>query len=350
MEYKELVRRYDDSKDKKDIAKVEKFMIIFGIIAMVIFAIVLAFYFCKFNNSLSPDNNVWGAFGDYVGGVLNPVFAFLSFMALLLTLIQQQKQLIQNSKALFQNQIELENSTRELANSASALEASKEISLKQVKHMEIQAEKEDIYRMIKHVYGEIEKYINSKEKVFVLPIDPFSHDDQDFDRHLLHEVFTFPSCKKFNISGSSVNLTTTKEIASRISALLIELKDHLQSYQHLVDNDHITQFYILRVLRWAKGLHYHEHFIDIYAAYFDNDMPLMKLEIEGAQDNLQRFIKNLCKSKLIDSSARSLNENGCFSVEFVCQKEHKPQVREAATKCNIIIKSLRHRHNRIWSA
>lgn len=42
---------------------------------------------------LSPDQAVWGVFGDYVGGLLNPFFSFLAFIGVLITVVLQSKQL-----------------------------------------------------------------------------------------------------------------------------------------------------------------------------------------------------------------------------------------------------------------
>lgn len=41
---------------------------------------------------LSNDKDKWGVFGDYIGGVLNPILAFLSFIAVLFTIESQNKQ------------------------------------------------------------------------------------------------------------------------------------------------------------------------------------------------------------------------------------------------------------------
>lgn len=66
--------------------------------------ITYAFFF---PGPIEPDHGKWGQFGDFFGGTLNPVFGFLSFLALLLALILQSR--------------ELSISSRELANSARAL-------------------------------------------------------------------------------------------------------------------------------------------------------------------------------------------------------------------------------------
>ncbi len=41
--------------------------------------IVVGFYFYNFNDYLTQDQSTWGAFGDYVGGILNPAIAFFVF-------------------------------------------------------------------------------------------------------------------------------------------------------------------------------------------------------------------------------------------------------------------------------
>lgn len=55
-------------------------------------AVVLALYFYQFHATLSLENTVWGQFGDYLGGVMNPILGFFSFIALLLALMVQAAQ------------------------------------------------------------------------------------------------------------------------------------------------------------------------------------------------------------------------------------------------------------------
>jgi hypothetical protein len=69
--------------------------------------IVLSVYLLWFWRAPSDDPQHWGQFGDYVGGLLNPTFAFLALLALLATLSLQMR--------------ELRHSVQELANSADAL-------------------------------------------------------------------------------------------------------------------------------------------------------------------------------------------------------------------------------------
>ena len=82
---------------------------------MAIFA-----YRWQFNGPASADPAVWGQFGDFLGGTLNPVFAYLSFTALVITLALQTRQLSLSVQQLELSKAELEATRLELQRSADA--------------------------------------------------------------------------------------------------------------------------------------------------------------------------------------------------------------------------------------
>ena len=86
-------------------------------IALIGTLIVSAIYVFNFYGPLSDQHERWGQFGDYIGGLLNPVFGLLSFGALLIALVLQSK--------------ELHASTHELHASAQALDAQHVVLTKQ---------------------------------------------------------------------------------------------------------------------------------------------------------------------------------------------------------------------------
>ena len=108
-----------------------------GIIIFIFLSFLLFMYFSTFTK-LSLEPSIWGAFGDYIGGLLNPLFGFLGFVGLLITINYQSKQLKQNRKtlkktttaieqnerALKQNQKDLKLTRKELKNSNKQLELS----------------------------------------------------------------------------------------------------------------------------------------------------------------------------------------------------------------------------------
>ena len=63
------------------------------LIAITFFLFVLGLYFTHFNKELSSSNSVWGTFGDYMGGTLNPILSFLSLIAILYTITLQSHEI-----------------------------------------------------------------------------------------------------------------------------------------------------------------------------------------------------------------------------------------------------------------
>ncbi|MGR9014749.1 MAG: type II toxin-antitoxin system HicB family antitoxin [Gammaproteobacteria bacterium] len=64
-----------------------------GVVCIIVL-IVLGFYFGNFHNGLSKGNGDWGTFGDYFGGILNPVIASFAFYLIAETYKLQKKELV----------------------------------------------------------------------------------------------------------------------------------------------------------------------------------------------------------------------------------------------------------------
>ncbi len=91
-------------------------LLIIFIISIICSGIVIYFYSSTFSGTITVSHERWGTFGDFFGGTLSPIFSFLALLALLLTIIIQNK--------------ELTLSTIEFAKSAEALaEQSKSIRI-----------------------------------------------------------------------------------------------------------------------------------------------------------------------------------------------------------------------------
>lgn len=71
-------------------------------ISILLIALVWGFYFINFgiNGSLSKSGEVWGQFGDYVGGVINPLLTFITIFLLI-----KSQGLQQEANAALINQI-----------------------------------------------------------------------------------------------------------------------------------------------------------------------------------------------------------------------------------------------------
>lgn len=97
--------------------KIPNWLLALVSIALTCAAILISLYIWNFFGPLSNDQGVWGQFGDYVGGILNPLFSITALFALLYTIVLQAK--------------ELRDSSEQLKKSASALIAQNSVLLKQ---------------------------------------------------------------------------------------------------------------------------------------------------------------------------------------------------------------------------
>jgi len=63
------------------------------IFAVLLMVVLLSLYVMTFGTVISDSQSVWGAFGDYFGGILNPIFGALAFVGVLWSLHLQLGQL-----------------------------------------------------------------------------------------------------------------------------------------------------------------------------------------------------------------------------------------------------------------
>ncbi|WP_340121322.1 putative phage abortive infection protein [Methylobacter svalbardensis] len=73
------------------------------LVAFTLAVVLIYSYFFSFPFSLSKGDKwqeVWGQFGDYVGGILNPLFSLTTIFALLYTIILQSKELRESTEQL----------------------------------------------------------------------------------------------------------------------------------------------------------------------------------------------------------------------------------------------------------
>ena len=123
-----------------------KYLVAIGLIALTVVLLVFLFYFYNFSAPLSNSQQIWGEFGDFIGGTLNPILSFLALIALLMTITLQSKQ-------LFFSRQELELTKMELAKTADAAQ-------KQVQHFENEAIRADLYKIIQKLSDRVNRNYN----------------------------------------------------------------------------------------------------------------------------------------------------------------------------------------------
>jgi len=94
-------------------------------LGLIFLIVVLTSYITpRANLPIGTDPSYWGAFGDYVGGILNPIFGIFTLLGLVIT-VWLQKEILETQKQ------ELADTREELAKSAKALEIQNKTMLAQ---------------------------------------------------------------------------------------------------------------------------------------------------------------------------------------------------------------------------
>ena len=84
-----------------DLEKLERQVKWSRVIAVLIGTVVIGAYSLNFYNSnLSPSTDSWGQFGDYIGGILNPIIAYLALYWLTQSVLLQKQELADTKQAL----------------------------------------------------------------------------------------------------------------------------------------------------------------------------------------------------------------------------------------------------------
>lgn len=78
----------------------------FVLVICTLVLVVLGLYFGNFHYGLSDKNEVWGTFGDYFGGIINPVIALFVLYWIVET-YKLQKTELQETKRLINDQVKL---------------------------------------------------------------------------------------------------------------------------------------------------------------------------------------------------------------------------------------------------
>jgi hypothetical protein len=175
----------------------------------------LGFYFWRFHLGLSIEQHVWGQFGDYVGGTLNPLFAFTALLALLYTVKLQSR--------------ELRNSAEQLTKSAKALEKQNLVLRKQ----SFEATFFQLLRLYSDVVQEL--HITRERRSDGVKV---KHEDKQCLRVLYREL--------------SSPVTRGDSMQSRLEALNDAYRSFYGKYGHLIGHYFRTIYQVVKIVEMSE--------------------------------------------------------------------------------------------------
>jgi large-conductance mechanosensitive channel len=151
---------------KKILAWLDKNIIpIVGLIAIAI----VSLYFFKFHHGFSDDNGKWGTFGDYIGGILNPIIAGFALYLIAKTYdlqkkeLEETKQLLKLSTDAQENQIKLAALTALISSNFAKITILESEEIKWSEKLQLQ-EKEKINQRVNLDLGERLRTLNDSLK------------------------------------------------------------------------------------------------------------------------------------------------------------------------------------------
>lgn len=207
-------------------------LIMIGLLSTAVGAAVLvigAYAFHFWDKAISSDPDKWGPFGDYIGGILNPIFGFCSFSALLVTLHFQARSLKDSAAALEITQREHEQSQKLAA--AEARRRDNEIL------------KADLHEMIKAVHSEIQERF---------------YRGVDFGPGFTLGYFFSSSAPSAGLSAIPRNGDHVSQgdriLLADLCELLVELNLYLLQYKQTFQQTAVTNFYTARYMTSARRL------------------------------------------------------------------------------------------------
>lgn len=77
-----------------------QFIKVFLLIYFVVFGLMVSSYIAKFGMSLSVEHDRWGQFGDFFGGILNPLTSFFTLIVAVFVWRLQQTELLETKQTL----------------------------------------------------------------------------------------------------------------------------------------------------------------------------------------------------------------------------------------------------------
>lgn len=195
-----------------------------AIIAISLIVVVFSAYFLFFDGGLAADQNKWGVFGDYVGGTLNPILAFLSLIALLFTISIQSK--------------ELKISNETLRETKSELEQSRKIAERQSEFYRNESDKSDVIKAIDSVHAEI-------KELFTKQVD-FCPDKNTMGWFFSNSA---PSASAVLIPNNGDEVSQNDRILlADISEYMMELSGYLHEYISKFGSSSVSFYYQRRYL------------------------------------------------------------------------------------------------------
>ncbi|SFD54850.1 hypothetical protein SAMN02745724_04816 [Pseudoalteromonas denitrificans DSM 6059] len=206
-------------------------------IGLVLTAICVgSFYMFQYNERLNywPGNRAdWGAMGDYVGGMLNPIFSFCTILLLLLSITLQRRELAATREELADTRKVLADTEKSVKQQAKLMEQQTQLNQLQTLTLKQQVEEVRKAEEIKITLDSLQKLdvvflgLLNKEGIFTDAFDGYTLNsivyNKDTRKHQLKKVNqNFPN---FFINNKEIFMKVYASVTFSFELLLLLLEN-----------------------------------------------------------------------------------------------------------------------------
>jgi len=200
------------------------FVIIMTLACLMTMLLILHIYANAELVGLMPEN--LSEFGDFFGGTLGPIFSLISFMALLYTIILQQKE-------LSLTRAEMKRSADALDRTSSFSKWQNDISERQIRAVKSNEIKNDIYRLIQTSEDKINSILSRTVSSIVTGEEvPLS---SMLNKIISNEDFAKAKCQEFDVEYG--------EYVSALSLELSVLRNLLEEFDKIAEHNYVSNYF-----------------------------------------------------------------------------------------------------------
>lgn len=228
--------------DQAQVPNAEKSFKWLIILLAIVAGCLLAFYFSNFHAGVG-DKGDFGAFGDYFGGVLNPILGFATVSLLVWSLKYQMDELALSRQELALTRQELAETKEETALSRKAME-------EQVTHLKKEAELSELTRLIAKTIENYEVSLSikhtSEDFTYRIGSESISHPSHRMDYKTLLEEFypSLPEEGKIQLAERTLLNTNKLKYLNRIRHLTVLISDLSLKYYSINKSTEFARVYL----------------------------------------------------------------------------------------------------------
>lgn len=209
---------------------------------------LLLFYFSIFHGGIG-DKGDFGAFGDYFGGVLNPILGFATVGLLVWSLKYQMDELALSRQELALTRQELAETKEETALSRKAME-------EQVNHIKNEARLNELTRLLDLSHKKYEAIINVKFPITSYPESPYANKqfNETYGSLINYAFINLHPKYKTHIINQTINDLSLKRHLEKLRREAILIADLALKYYSINESTEFARAYLFDSFDMLKAV------------------------------------------------------------------------------------------------